>query len=145
MLSFPSIESAIQTSCLAPPQLSMEEQRQHGMSKDSLQGGKNVIEAFYFAQKAVLFPVSPLLERNHLSGKAEGALSGIYSIISLDNYNGKALRDDQLNRFQEYCFGSGLSKEEMGNVKQVVRENCPEGLTDDKVNLAGKTLQGDQN
>lgn len=114
----------------------------HGLSEDSLQGGKNVVEAFYFAQKAVLFPVSPLLERDHLSEKAEGALSGIYSVISLDGYNGDALKDEQLNRFQEYCFGSGLSGEEMRNVKQVVRDNCPEGLTNDRVNLAGKSFQG---
>ena len=137
MLSFPSIESAIQTSCLAFPQLSLEEQL-HGSSEDALQGGKNVIEAFYFAQKAVLFPVSPLLERDHLNEGAERALAGIYSVISLENNDGDVLKDEQLNKFQEYCFGNGLSKEEMENVKQVVRDNCPEGLTNDKINLAGR-------
>ena len=75
---------------------------------------------FILPKRPSSFPVSPLLERDHLSERAERALTGIYSIVSLDRHTSESLRDDQLNKFQEYCFGSQLSEEEMKNVKQVV-------------------------
>lgn len=41
-----------------------------------------------------------------------------------------ALSDEELNEFQCLCFGQELSEEELANVKAMVAERMPEGISD---------------
>ncbi|KAI8904806.1 EF hand associated-domain-containing protein [Gorgonomyces haynaldii] len=88
----------------------------------------NVSEVFYFAQKAVLHPTAPLYDsRDHvLKPTCVDALRRIFKLCDLDK-NG-FLDDDEIDRFQIKCFGAPLQKHELESVKNVVKENEPEGV-----------------
>ena len=85
----------------------------------------NIETVFYFAQKAVVYPVPPLLQ---ISEKAEGghvltaafrtALERVFRIFDVDG--DAVLRDDELNAFQETCFGAKLQRSDVQNVKAVL-------------------------
>ena len=85
----------------------------------------NIETVFYFAQKAVVYPVPPLLQ---ISEKAVGghiltpafrtALERVFRIFDVDG--DAVLRDDELNAFQETCFGAKLQRSDVQNVKAVL-------------------------
>ncbi|KAK6094664.1 ERMES complex Ca(2+)-binding regulatory GTPase gem1 [Batrachochytrium dendrobatidis] len=90
----------------------------------------NVSEVFYFAQKAVLYPTAPLYDsREHILKPAcVDALRRIFKLCDT-NKNGY-LDDDEINEFQNKCFGAPLQKQELESVKAVVTESEPEGVTE---------------
>lgn len=97
----------------------------------------NIAEVFYFAQKAVLHPTSPLYDsREHtLKPNCQSALERIFRLC--DSNKDGLLDEEELNAFQTICFDAPLQKAELEGVKGVIRQNCPEGLTDSSVNLDG--------
>ncbi|KAJ3296229.1 ERMES complex Ca(2+)-binding regulatory GTPase gem1 [Borealophlyctis nickersoniae] len=97
----------------------------------------NVSEVFYFAQKAVLHPTAPLYDsREHtLKPACIDALRRIFKLCDLDKDG--LLNDDEINEFQNKCFGTPLQRQELESVKEVVKENEPEGVRDDGVTEIG--------
>ncbi|KAL6564345.1 Mitochondrial Rho GTPase 1 [Orobanche minor] len=94
-------------------------------------------EIFYFAQKAVLHPTTPLFdqETQALRPRCMRALKRIFMLCDHDMDG--ALNDEELNEFQVKCFDAPLQHAEIGSVKSVVHEKLPEG-----VNQFGLTLTG---
>ncbi|GHP02926.1 hypothetical protein PPROV_000168100 [Pycnococcus provasolii] len=86
-----------------------------------------VAEVFYFAQKAVLHPMAPLIDSDtsSLTPKCVRALNRIFyaSDIDRDGY----LSDEELNAFQVRCFAAPLTADEVAGVKEVVEARCPGG------------------
>jgi mitochondrial Rho GTPase 1 len=89
----------------------------------------NVSEVFYFAIKAVLHPTAPIYDsRDHvLKPACIDALRRIFRLCDLDK-NG-FLDDIEIDAFQGKCFGAPLQKHELENVKHVVQETEPDGVT----------------
>ncbi|XP_047335459.1 mitochondrial Rho GTPase 2-like [Impatiens glandulifera] len=96
-----------------------------------------VPEVFYFAQKAVLHPTSPLFDQDTqaLKPRSMRALKRIFVLCDQDMDG--VLNDTELNEFQVKCFNTPLQPAEMVGVKRVVQEKLPEG-----VNEFGLTLTG---
>lgn len=97
----------------------------------------NVYEAFYFAQKAVLHPTAPLYDsRQHLLKPAcEAALRRIVKLC--DTNKDGVLDDEELNEFQRRCFKEPLQQQELEGIKEIVRENEPNGLRDKALTAEG--------
>ena len=97
----------------------------------------NIAEVFYFAQKAVLHPTAPLYDsREHvLKAPCEAALDRIFRLC--DGNKDGLLDDEELNAFQVICFDAPLQKAELEGVKSVIKQACPEGLTDNSINIDG--------
>ncbi|PNX82898.1 mitochondrial rho GTPase 1-like protein [Trifolium pratense] len=96
-----------------------------------------VVEVFFFAQKAALYPMSPLFDREShtLMPRCRRALKRIF--ILCDHDRDGALSDAELNDFQVKCFNAPLQPHEIMGVKKVVQEHLSEG-----VNERGLTLTG---
>ena len=97
----------------------------------------NVSEVFYFAQKAVLYPTAPLYDsREHcLKASCIDALRRIFKLTDLDK-NG-IVNDEEIDNFQRKCFGAPLQKHELDAVKQIVKENEPDGATSEGLTEIG--------
>ncbi|KAJ3408620.1 ERMES complex Ca(2+)-binding regulatory GTPase gem1 [Chytridiales sp. JEL 0842] len=97
----------------------------------------NVSEVFYFAQKAVLHPTAPLYDsREHtLKPACIDALRRIFRLCDMDK-NG-VLDDEEINEFQSKCFGVPLQRQELESVKEVVRENEPDGVAENGLTEIG--------
>ncbi|KAJ3191215.1 ERMES complex Ca(2+)-binding regulatory GTPase gem1, partial [Irineochytrium annulatum] len=97
----------------------------------------NVSEVFYFAQKAVLHPTAPLYDsREHMLKPAcIDALRRIFRLCDIDKDG--ILNDEEVNEFQGKCFGAPLQRQELESVKEVVRENEPEGVVDNGLTEIG--------
>ncbi|KAI8809973.1 P-loop containing nucleoside triphosphate hydrolase protein [Cladochytrium replicatum] len=91
----------------------------------------NVSEVFYFAHKAVLHPTAPLYDsREHtLKQVCVDALRRIFKLCDIDKDG--LLNDEEINEFQQKCFGKPLQRQELESVKEVVRENEPDGVVQD--------------
>ncbi|KAG2484520.1 hypothetical protein HYH03_016660 [Edaphochlamys debaryana] len=98
---------------------------------------KMVHDVFYYALKAVLYPLQPLYDRTDrvMRQAAVRALKRIFIIFDQDKDG--TLSDGEINQFQSACFGISLSAEELRGIKQVVRQQVPGGYTD-----TGLTLEG---
>lgn len=98
---------------------------------------KNISEVFYYAQKAVLHPTAPLYdpEEKQLRPQCRKALTRIFTISDQDN--NQILSDDELNYFQQSCFGNPLVPQAMEDVKMVVRKNTADGVRDNGLTLNG--------
>ncbi|RWS28639.1 Mitochondrial Rho GTPase 1-like protein, partial [Leptotrombidium deliense] len=98
---------------------------------------KNISELFYYAQKAVLHPTSPLYssEDRDLTDKCKRALSRIFRLCDIDNDG--ILNDAELNRFQKRCFNSPLQPQALDDVKNIVKRSIPDGVFDEGLTLSG--------
>ena len=98
---------------------------------------KNVSEMFYYAQKAVLYPTAPLYSpvEDNLRPKCLNALQRVFRICdsNADGY----LSDDDLKHFQSRCFDTQLESNALQSIKNVIRGDCPSGITEDSVSLEG--------
>ncbi|CAO1623514.1 unnamed protein product [Parajaminaea phylloscopi] len=92
----------------------------------SVKEGVNVSEVFYYAQKAVLYPTSPLYDsKTHaLKESCVAALRRIF--ILCDSDKDHLLDDDEINDFQRRCFGNSLSPHEIQGIKDLVRTAGPQ-------------------
>lgn len=94
-------------------------------------------EVFYYAQKTVLHPTTPLFdqETQTLRPRCVRALKRIF--ILCDHDRDGALSDNELNDFQVKCFSAPLQPAEIIGVKRVVQEKLPEGVNDNGLTLTG--------
>lgn len=88
----------------------------------------NVSALFYFAQKAVLYPVGPLYDcKEHvLKLKCAEALRRLFKLSDKDKDG--LLNDNELNAFQKKCFGFPLQTHEIEGLKAIVSRDFPQGL-----------------
>ncbi|XP_018799104.1 PREDICTED: mitochondrial Rho GTPase isoform X3 [Bactrocera latifrons] len=97
----------------------------------------NISEMFYYAQKAVLHPTSPLyiMEEQDLTPACKKSLVRIFKICDIDGDN--LLNDYELNLFQRRCFNTPLQPQILDEVKVVIQKNIPDGIFHDAVTLKG--------
>ncbi|BFG43174.1 hypothetical protein CerSpe_294480 [Prunus speciosa] len=103
----------------------------------SAASNNQVPEVFYYAQKAVLHPTTPLFdqERQALQPRCISALRRIFTLCDHDMDG--ALNDSELNEFQVKCFNAPLQPAEIVGVKRVVHEKLPDGINDIGLTLSG--------
>ncbi|KAG8888611.1 ERMES complex Ca(2+)-binding regulatory GTPase gem1, partial [Tulasnella sp. 332] len=89
----------------------------------------NISEVFYFAQKAVLHPTAPLYDsREHcLKPACVEALKRIFKLCDI-NKDG-VLSATELNEFQRKCFNTPLQLSELEGIKDTVRQNISNGVS----------------
>nr|XP_027204426.1 mitochondrial Rho GTPase 1-A-like [Dermatophagoides pteronyssinus] len=97
----------------------------------------NLSEIFYYAQKTVLYPVTPIYypEERELSDNCKIALKRIFTICDLDNDG--ILNDLELNNFQTYCFDSYLLSQTLDDVKYILKSIIPDGVSENGITLQG--------
>ncbi|VDD77202.1 unnamed protein product [Mesocestoides corti] len=103
---------------------------------------RNLSETFWFAQKAVLYPTGPLYQAETkeassilLTPECTRALTRIFRICDVDNDG--YLSDKELEAFQERCFAIPLTAQSLLDVKQLIRNSTPGGVTVNGVTLKG--------
>ncbi|XP_037946265.1 mitochondrial Rho GTPase-like [Teleopsis dalmanni] len=97
---------------------------------------QNVAQLFYFAQKAVLNPTTPLYTIDQQLTPACGrALRRIFEICDIDGDN--LLDDYEINFFQEYCFGSPLQQIALNKVKTLIKQKISNGISNDSITCDG--------
>ncbi|XP_045812749.1 mitochondrial Rho GTPase 1-like [Trifolium pratense] len=96
-----------------------------------------VLEVFFFAHKAALYPTMLLYdhESQTLTPRCKRALKRIFVLSDRDRDG--ALSDDELDDFQVKCFDVPFRRCELLGVKKVVQKNLSDG-----VNEKGLTLKG---
>ena len=94
-------------------------------------------EVFYYALKAVVYPMAPLYdpETQTLKPLCIRALKRVFMLCDKDGDG--ALNDEELNDFQVTCFNAPLQPEELQGVKDVVSSKLDVGLTKDGLTLPG--------
>jgi Ras family protein T1 len=87
-------------------------------------------EVFYYALKAVVYPMNPLYdpESQNLRPLCVRSLKRIFSICDKDKDG--VLNDRELNEFQVKCFNAPLQPEELTGVKEVVKSRMENGLSE---------------
>ena len=102
-------------------------------------------EVFYYAQKAVVYPVAPLYNNNDavLTEQFQVALWRIFRIFDVDRDG--YLSDDELALFQSHCFGAQLRRSDISAIKKVVKnqssENVMYGNRRDEFNNNERSIQ----
>ncbi|XP_077262080.1 mitochondrial Rho GTPase isoform X1 [Temnothorax americanus] len=98
---------------------------------------QNVSETFYYAQKAVLHPTTPLYnyDAQELTEECKTALQRIFKICDVDNDG--LLNDMELNAFQQWCFNTPLQPQVLEDVKAVLSKNICDGICNGCVTMKG--------
>ncbi|XP_011881969.1 PREDICTED: mitochondrial Rho GTPase isoform X2 [Vollenhovia emeryi] len=98
---------------------------------------QNVSETFYYAQKAVLHPTTPLYnyDTQELTEECKTALQRIFKICDVDNDG--LLNDIELNAFQQWCFNTPLQPQVLEDVKAVLSKNICDGICNGCVTMKG--------
>ncbi|XP_046490339.1 mitochondrial Rho GTPase isoform X1 [Neodiprion pinetum] len=98
---------------------------------------QNISEMFYYAQKAVLHPTTPLYnyDTQELTDECKTALRRIFKICDLDNDG--LLNDVELNTFQQWCFNTPLQPQVLVDVKAVLSKNITDGISEGCVTMKG--------
>lgn len=98
---------------------------------------KNVVELFYLAQKAVLFPVAPLFDSQSrtLTKKCRSALIDIFKLCDLDGDS--LISDHELNLFHENCFGTPLQKDALDDLKSIIKQSTMDGISENSITQSG--------
>ncbi|XP_024874594.1 mitochondrial Rho GTPase isoform X2 [Temnothorax curvispinosus] len=98
---------------------------------------QNVSETFYYAQKAVLHPTTPLYnyDTQELTEECKTALQRIFKICDVDNDG--LLNDMELNAFQQWCFNTPLQPQVLEDVKAVLSKNICDGICNGCVTMKG--------
>ncbi|XP_058795660.1 mitochondrial Rho GTPase isoform X2 [Phymastichus coffea] len=98
---------------------------------------QNISEMFYYAQKAVLHPTTPLYnyDSQELTEECKIALQRIFRICDVDNDG--LLSDAELNAFQQWCFNTPLQPQVLEDVKAVLSKNIEDGVFNGFVTMKG--------
>ncbi|XP_014212951.1 mitochondrial Rho GTPase [Copidosoma floridanum] len=98
---------------------------------------QNISEMFYYAQKAVLHPTTPLYnyDLQELTNECKLALQRIFKICDIDNDG--LLSDIELNAFQQWCFNTPLQPQVLEDVKAVLSKNIEDGIHNGFVTIKG--------
>lgn len=87
--------------------------------KCSARTGSQALDVFHYALNSVLFPVAPLFDRNTTTVKPD-CIKALLRVFMLCDADGDAqLNDVELNAFQNHCFGTPLSPDELASIKEV--------------------------
>eukprot|EP00958_Prasinococcus_capsulatus_P016545 scaffold1832_cov362-Prasinococcus_capsulatus_cf.AAC.6 len=98
-----------------------------------------VNDVFIHAIKAVLDPITPLVDSNNsLRPRCIRALQRVFMLCDL-NGDG-ALDDSEINVFQLRVYGVPLSEQELINLKKMVKDTVPEGVNEKGLAPAGFRL-----
>ncbi|KAG8532782.1 ERMES complex Ca(2+)-binding regulatory GTPase gem1 [Bacidia gigantensis] len=82
----------------------------------------NINEAFFLCQKAVTDPIAPLYDAKESSLKP-ACISALKRIFHLcDHDQDGYLSDDEIQQFQNKCFGKPLSPSDLENIKNTVSD-----------------------
>ena len=94
-------------------------------------------EVFYYAIKAVQYPMAPLYdpETQSLKPLCVRALRRIFLMCDKDKDG--LLNDKELNEFQVKCFNAPLQPEELSGVKDVVKSRLENGLENNHLTFSG--------
>ncbi len=86
----------------------------------------NIRQVFYYAQKAVVYPIKPLydMETATLTEQFKVALRRVFRIFDMDHDG--YLSDDELALFQSHCFGARLRRSDISAVKKVIQKQTLE-------------------
>ncbi|KAL5716764.1 hypothetical protein ACHQM5_009887 [Ranunculus cassubicifolius] len=104
---------------------------------------KNLIgvpDVFYYTQAAVLHPIAPLFDKEsgNLQPRCIRALTRVFTMCDHDCDG--ALSDEELNNFQETCFGSRLQQSDIESVKMAVKTKLSDGVNERGITLKGFLL-----
>ncbi|MCJ1312511.1 ERMES complex Ca(2+)-binding regulatory GTPase gem1 [Agyrium rufum] len=97
----------------------------------------NVGEAIFLCQKAVTHPIAPLFDSKDscLKPAAVTALKRVFYLCDRDQ-NGY-LDDDEIQQFQNRCFGKPLNPDDLGEIKRTVEHVSPESVNDKGIDCHG--------
>jgi mitochondrial Rho GTPase 1 len=97
----------------------------------------NVSELMLFATKAVLHPTAPLYDTgtHELKPACVRALTRIFALCDADRDG--VLSDAELNKFQREVFGSPLVGAQITGIKNLLRRNVHDGITDAGITVSG--------
>ncbi|TMW68587.1 hypothetical protein Poli38472_006055 [Pythium oligandrum] len=90
-----------------------------------------VARAFYYAQKAVLYPVEPLYNgrKRQLEPKCVKVIKRAFRLYDRDRDG--ILSREELNDYQHDCFGMRLLTGEMDTMMEFLQSTIPEGVKED--------------
>jgi Ras family protein T1 len=97
---------------------------------------KNVPEVFYYAQKSVLYPTSPVYDTDAKQLTPLGAKCFTRIFKLCDGDNDGLLSDNELNEFQLKCFGIKLNAAALQEVKMLLSEGR-DNLANNWITLSG--------
>ncbi|KAF4322978.1 hypothetical protein BBO99_00001060 [Phytophthora kernoviae] len=94
-----------------------------------------VAQAFFLAQKAVLYPVAPLYneKKRQLQPKCLKAIKRIFRLYNQDRSG--ILSRDELNEYQYDCFGVRLLSTEIDTLMEYLASEVPSGVAPDRSGL----------
>lgn len=98
----------------------------------------NIQQVFYFAQKAVLYPIAPVfdMEKSELQANFIKVLTRLFRIFDTDRDG--ILSEKELNCFQLASFGVHLQPDEIAGIFKVLSIEFPLGIEQGKgIKLAG--------
>ena len=100
----------------------------------------NVLELFYFAQKAVLHPTAPLFSptshgSQQLKPECEEVLKRTFRILDINN--DRFLDDTELNELQIRCFNAPLQPQALQDIKNVMTKSLLSGVLDKGLTMEG--------
>jgi len=97
----------------------------------------NVSELMLFATKAVLHPTAPLYDTgsHEMKTACVRALTRVFGLC--DGNQDGVLDDVELNKFQREVFGSPLVATQITGIKNMLRRNVPDGVTDAGISVSG--------
>lgn len=97
----------------------------------------NVSELMLFATKAVLHPTAPLYDKgsHELKPACVRALTRVFALC--DSNEDAVLDDVELNKFQREVFGSPLLAVQITGIKNLLRRNVQDGVTDAGITVSG--------
>lgn len=115
MTEFREIDSCIRTSAKEP---------------------RNVVEAFWFCQKAVVYPIAPLYDHkeSQLKPACVEALRRVFWLSDKDQDG--LLSDQEFQQFQVKVFEKPITPEELDNIKSTVGKALPGSATEKGIDLA---------
>ncbi|MCH88733.1 mitochondrial-like Rho GTPase 1-like, partial [Trifolium medium] len=108
-----------------------------GCKLDLQDENQQVFDVLFLAQKAALYPMAALFDKESQTLKLRCARALKRILILCDRDRDGALSDVELNDFQVKCFNAPLQPHEILAVKMLVQKKSSEG-----VNERGLTLTG---
>jgi Ras family protein T1 len=104
----------------------------------SSKNNMHIMDVFYFAQHAVVYPVSPLFEGPDMEIKPKFrlALERVFRYFDMDRDD--VLNDDELNDFLKECFKASLPQHDLDGVKALLLKESKSYVTpENKVTKSG--------
>ena len=100
----------------------------------------NINEAFFLCQKAVTDPIAPLFDskESNLKPSCISALERIFHLCDHDQDG--YLSDDEVQNFQNQCFGRPLSPSDLDNIKITISKQSPIAVTEKGITRPGFIL-----